>query len=82
MVNNNNSNNNNNNNNNKVFNLGDSIVKYIQSWKIKKLNNKQKVYVRHFSGSEVRCMKDYVKPSICENNPVNIIFHVGTKDVE
>ena len=26
-------------------------------------------------------MKDYVKPSIRENNPDNIMFHVGTNDV-
>ena len=65
-----------------VFILGDSIVKHIQGWEItKKLDNKQKVYVRQFSGSKVSCMKDYVKPSILENNPDNILFHVGTNDV-
>ena len=26
-------------------------------------------------------MKDYLKPSIRENNPDHIIFHVGTNDV-
>ena len=26
-------------------------------------------------------MKDYVKPSVRENNPYQIIFHVGTNDV-
>ena len=47
----------------------------------KKLNNKQKVYVRQFSGSKVSCMKGYVNPSICENNPDHIIFHVDTNDI-
>ena len=58
----------------KVFILGDSIVKHIQGWEIikKKLNNKQKVYMRQFSGSKVSCMKDYMKPSIHENNPDHI----------
>ena len=71
-----------NNNKKKVFILGDNIVKYIQGWWItKKLDNKQKVYVRQFSGSKVSCMKDYVKPSIRENNPHHIIFHVGTSNV-
>ena len=66
----------------KVFNLGDNIVKHIKGWEItKKLGNKQKVYVRHFSGSKVSCMKDYVKPSIRENNPDYIIFHADTNDV-
>ena len=64
----------------KVFILGDSIVKHIRGWEIKKLDNKQKVYGRLFSGSKVSCMKDYVKPLIRENNPDHI-FHVGTNDV-
>ena len=37
--------------------------------------------MRQFSGSKVSCLKDYVKPSIRENNPDNIILHVGTNDV-
>ena len=61
--------------------LGDSIVKHIQGWEIKKLDNKQKVYMRQFSGSKVTCVKYYVKPSIRENNSDHIIFHVGTNDV-
>ena len=62
--------------------MGDNIVKHIQGWEITKtLDNNQKVYVRQLSGSKVSCMKDYMKPSICENNPDHIIFHVGTNDV-
>ena len=38
----------------------------------------QKVYVRSFSGAEVKCMKDYVKPCIRENDPDHVILHVGT----
>ena len=37
--------------------------------------------MRQFSGSKVSCMKDYMKPSIHENNPDHIIFHVGTNNV-
>ena len=37
--------------------------------------------MRQFSGSKVSCIKDYVKPSIRENNPDHIIFHVGTNNV-
>ena len=60
----------------KGFILGDSIVKHIQGWEItKKLGNKQKAYVRQFSGSKVSYMKDHVKPSSRENNPDHIIFH-------
>ena len=45
----------------------------VKGWEVtKKLGNKQ--------GLKVSCMKDYVKPSIRENNPDHI-FHVGTNDV-
>ena len=37
--------------------------------------------MRQFSGSKVSCMKDYMKPSIHENNPDHIIFHVGANGV-
>ena len=66
----------------KVFVLEDSMVKHIQSWDItKKLENKHKVYIRHFAESKVICMNDYVKPCIHENNPDHIIFHVATNDI-
>ena len=39
--------------------LGDSMVKYIK-------DKNHNVYVRSFSGAKVKCMKDYVKPSIRE----------------
>ena len=66
----------------KVFILGDSMVKHIQGWEInRKLDYKQNVYVRQFSGVKVNCMSDYVKPCTRENNPDHIIFHVGTNDI-
>ena len=37
--------------------------------------------MRRFSDSKFSCLKDYVKPLICDNNPDNIIFHIGTNDV-
>ena len=43
----------------------------------KKIDNKQNVYARHFSGSKVNCMNDYIR----ETNPRQIIFHVGTNDL-
>ena len=63
-------------------NLGRQYCKtYSRLGNNKKLDSKQKVYVRQFSGSKVTCMKYCVKPSIRENNPDLIIFHVGTNDV-
>ena len=37
--------------------------------------------MKQFSASKVSCLKDYVKPSIRENNPDHIILHAGTNDV-
>ena len=39
------------------------------------------VYVRSFSGSKVKCIKDYVKPCIREKNPEYLILHVGTNEL-
>ena len=37
--------------------------------------------MRQFSGSKISGTKDYMKPSIRENNPDHIIFHLGKNDV-
>ena len=51
---------------------------FIIGWEItKKIDNKQNVYARHFSGSKVNYMNDYIR----ESNPRQIIFHVGTNDL-
>ena len=58
------------------------MVKHIQGWEInRKLDYKQNVYVRQFSGAKINCISDYVKPCTRENNPDHIIFHVGTNDI-
>ena len=62
--------------------LGGSIVKHVQRWNFtKRIGNKREIYVRHFSGLKVDCMKDCMKPCIRENNLDHFIFHVGTNDV-
>ena len=62
-----------------VYILGDSMVKHVEGWKVtKSINTDMKVYVRSFSGAKVKCMKDYVKPCLQENDPKNVILHVGT----
>lgn len=43
----------------------------------RKLISKYKLYVRNFSGAKMKCMKDYLKPSLREN-PNHRILHVGT----
>ena len=42
----------------------------------KKLKNVN-LYVKHFAGAKVRCMKDHIKPSLREK-PDHIVLHVGT----
>ena len=66
--------------NKKIYILGDSIVKHVEGWHLSKMTN-QKVYVRSFSGAKVKCMKDYVKPCIRENDPDHVILHVGTNEM-
>ena len=60
-----------------------SMVKNVEGWKLKKsLRQNQNVFVRSFSGAKIKCMKDYVKPCIRENNPEYIILHVGTNELK
>ena len=61
--------------------LGDSMIKNIQGWKLsQRINNKQNVLVKSFSGATVNCMKAYVKPSL-DKHPNRIILHVDTNDL-
>ena len=45
----------------------------------KKLKNAN-VYVGHFAGAKVRCMRDHIKPSLREK-PDPIVLLVGTNDL-
>ena len=70
-----------NNTRNTVLILGDSIAKNINGYLLaKKLQNKKLIKVTSFSGAKVRCMFDYVKPTIQEFNPNHIIMHVELKN--
>ena len=64
----------------KMFVLGDSIIKHVKSYSLSKSLDNCKVYVKDFPGARVRCMQDYVRPTIREN-PNHIILHVGTNDL-
>ena len=66
--------------NKKIYILGDSMVKHVEGWQLSKSTN-QKVYVRSFTGAKVKCMKDYVKPCIRENDQDHVIIHVGTNQM-
>ena len=56
--------------------LGDSIIKNLKGWEMSKKLKNANVYVRHFAGTKVRC----VKPKLREK-PDHIVLHVGTNDL-
>ena len=57
-------------------------MKHVEGWKLKNsLGNNHNGYVRSFPGEKVKCMKDYVKSCIRENNPEYVILHVGTNEL-
>ena len=56
------------------------MIKHVEGWQLSKSTN-QKVYVRSFTGAKVKCMKDYIKPCIQENDPDHVIMHVGTNEM-
>ena len=59
------------------------MVKNVNGWSISEnLKEKQNVYVRSFSDSKIRCMKDYAKPCILVNDIDHIILHLGTNDLK
>ena len=39
-----------------------------------------KVFLKSFSGAKLRCMEDYIQPTLKET-PSNVMLHVGTNDV-
>ena len=69
-------------NNKNVYILGNSIIKHMERWKLKNsFGNNHNVYGRRFPGAKAKCMKDYVKLCIRENNPEYVILHVGTNEL-
>lgn len=61
--------------------IGDSIVKGIKSYEMRKRIPKgDKIYVKSFSGATTECMRDYVKPSL-KFNPDLIILHTGVNNI-
>ena len=62
--------------------LGDSIIKDVEQHKIRKgLNNKERVFVKHFPGTTVDDMKNYIIPSKKYENDL-VILHMGTNDLK
>ena len=54
------------------------MVKHVEGRKLSKnVDRKHKVYVRSFPSAKVKCLKDYVKLCIRENDLNHVIIHVG-----
>ena len=64
------------NKNHKIVILGNSKIKKIKGWKISKKLENGNVYLRHFSGAKVHCMKDYLKPSLSFCNYKSFSSHI------
>ena len=57
------------------------MLKDIEQQKLRKgLNNKERIFVKHFSGATVEDMENYVIPSKKYENDL-VILHVGTNDL-
>ena len=66
--------------NKRIYILGDSTINNLKGWEMSKKLKIANVYVKHFAGAKVRCMKDHDKPSLREK-PGDIVLHVGTNDL-
>ena len=54
------------------------MVKHVYGWEISnQLEKKHKVHVRSFSSAKVKCMKDYIKPCIREEQPDTSFYTLG-----
>ena len=60
--------------------LGDSMIKALNGWEMSQDLNNCKVAVRKSSSATVKCMEDYVNPSLRED-PDHFILHIRTNDL-
>ena len=60
--------------------IGDSLLKDIKPFKMRKALPNERIYVKSFPGSTIECMKDYIKPSL-KYDPEQILIHIGTNDL-
>ena len=58
------------------------MVKKLSGYQLtRKIEQKNLVKVRSFSGAKISCMTDHVKPTLRDINPDHIILHAGTNDL-
>ena len=56
------------------------MIENLKGWEMSKKLKNSNVYVKHFAGAKVRCIKDHIKPSLREK-PDHIALHEGTNDL-
>ena len=56
------------------------MIKNLKGWEMSKKFKNANVYVRHFAGAKVRCMKDHIKPQL-RKKPDHIVLNMGTNDL-
>ena len=60
--------------------VGDSMIKRMSSYDIKKRTTTASTFVRPFSGAKIEEMLDYLQP-VLRRGPDVIVLHVGTNDL-
>lgn len=61
--------------------IGDSVIKDIKSYKMRKtLFTQDKIYIKSFPGATTEDMKDYIKPTL-KYKPNMVILHMGTNSL-
>ena len=61
--------------------IGDSLVKNVQGWRLKRrCAANEKIVIRSFSGASVEDMQSYCQPTV-KQKPNSIILHCGTNNL-
>ena len=60
--------------------MGDSTVKHIRGYELSQRVESCKVFFESFSGAKMRCMEDYIQPTLRET-PSHFMLLVSTNDV-
>ena len=60
--------------------VGDSIVKNIEGWRLKRM--KSSVAVKSIPGATTKGMKHHIKGCLKDNAPDSVIFHVRTNNLK
>ena len=63
-----------------IFILEDNILNHLNGYEITKKSNNSIVYLESFSGVRIKCMENYVQPTV-KTSPDHIVIHIDTNDL-